>query len=431
MTSRVPPLAASLVILAALALLLVAADSPSPSAGDPAEPAEPNPAASAREVTEHLEAIRGLEFEEVPRVRTIAAKKWADRVARMAKRQAGGDPAAQAEAEAIGDFLRLSRLAPPDFEIEDATAGVGELVAGFYEPRDDRLYLVEQPLIGASGVERLTAHELEHALQDQVYPRSLKLGAVDGEQEIALSALIEGDASVVERRYARRYLGLSTAAADKSLLSPTNLAVGLPPALAASVRFPYTAGADFVGTLYRRGGWATVNEAFEEPPTTTEQILHPGKWFAREKGERAGTPSPAVLGSAWARGGTVESGELDALVILAAGVGADVAARAAKGWDGGAFATYRSGGAECEELCRDRRAAVAVYRWDTPADALEFAVAAERYLSTAVADEPGRGPTFAVEDGAAALAVAGEWSSMAFAPDRESAGRLAREAARE
>jgi hypothetical protein len=410
---RVPPLAASLVMLAALALLLVAADSPSPSAGEPAGPAEPHQAASAREVTERLEEIRGLEFEEVPKVRTLSAQKWADRVARMAKRQAGGDPDERAEAEAVGDFLRLSGLAPPDFEIEDATAGVGELVAGFYEPRDDRLYLVEQPLIGASGVERLTAHELEHALQDQVYPRSLKLGAVEGEREIALSALVEGDASVVERRYARRYLGLSTAAADKSLLSPTNLAVGLPPALAASVRFPYTAGADFVGTLYRRGGWEAVDEAFEEPPTTSEQILHPGKWFAGDEGERVSTPDAPVLGRGWRRLAEVESGELDALVILAAGVPADIAARAAKGWEGGAFAAYRLTGSKCEGICRKSRAAVVLYRWETPADATEFAVAASRYLAARV------------PDGATEVAVSGRVTRVAYAPSPALADRLA------
>ena len=417
-----PPLAASLAILAALVLALVAVDEPSPPAAP--EPPPPHRPASAQELAQRLTEIRGLEFDDVPRVRMLSADEWRARVAKMTERQ-DSDREALRESEAVAAFLRLAGLAPPSFEIQDATEGVGELVGGFYRPKANRLYLVEQPFQGPRGIERLSAHELEHALQDQSYPDALKLGALEGEEEIALSALVEGDASVVERRYARRHLGLSTAAVDRSLLSPANVAVGLPPALVASVRFPYTAGADFVGKLRRRGGWEAVDEAFGDPPTTTEQILHPGKWLAREDGERVATPPSSVLGSAWRRDATVESGELDALVILAAGVPADIAARAAKGWDGGTFAVYGIPGSSCQGICRDSRAAVAVYDWETPADAAEFAVAAEDYLSERVGGERDGDGTFVVDEGAADVAGNGRTTAIAFAPDAALATRLA------
>jgi hypothetical protein len=380
--------------------------------------------ASDREIATRLERIRGLEFEEVPKVETVGASEWRERTARRAEAGAG-NPAAQREAEAVADFLKLAGLAAANFELEDATQGVGELIGGFYQPRSNRLVLVEQPLLGPRGIEGVTAHELDHALQDQNFPRALKLGRVDGEAELGLSAIVEGDATVVERRYERRYLGVSGVEADKALLSPANLAVGLPPALVASVRFPYTAGADFVANLERRGGWELVDEAFRDPPTTTEQVLHPAKWIAREEGEKVELDGEAALGGAWRSLASVESGELDAIVILGAGVPADVANRAAKGWEGGEFEVLSVPG-ECEGVCRDRRAAVLAYRWESEEEANEFALAAARYLVARVSDGRRDGLTFPVPGGgAAALAVSGASTAVGWAPDARLAERLA------
>ena len=431
--TRVPPLLAGLAIVAALLLALVLTDEHptfEPSAEEAeAPPAEPYEEASPAAIAKRLEDVRELEFDEVPRVQRLTAAQWAKRVERSAKRK-GRDASELREAHAVEELLKLGGLAAPTFEVEDATAGIGELVGGFYRPKSNKLVLVENPIQGPRGDERVTAHEFEHALQDQSYPEALKLGGLDGEREIALSALVEGDASVVERRYARRHLAIDTLGTDKSLLSPTNLAVGLPPALVASVRFPYTAGADFVAALPRRGGWPLVDRAFRHPPTTTEQVLHPGKWLAGEKGARVEMPAPGVLGPGWSELATVESGELDAIVILAAGVGADVAKRAAKGWDGGAFAAYRLGGNPCAELCRDRRAAAVTYRWASAADAAEFGAAAARYLAARIGGSR-RGFTFDVGDGAATVAVDGRTTAIAFAPSAGDAERLARAAARD
>ncbi|HEX6115492.1 MAG TPA: hypothetical protein VFY99_00235 [Solirubrobacterales bacterium] len=432
---RIPPLLASFAIVLALAAALALTDGPPPpgAAAPAAEPPPPHEAASPQEIAARLERLRDLEFERVPEVRTLSAGEWRRKTAKMAE-EGAGSASEQREADAVADFLKLSGLATPDFEIEQATEGVGELIGGFYRPKSNRLVLVEQPLQGPRGVESVTAHELDHALQDQNYPDVLDLGSVTGEREIALSALVEGDAGVVERRYARRHLGISPAAEEKSLLSPANLAAGLPPALVASVRFPYTAGADFVATLERRGGWELVDDAFEDPPTTSEQILHPGKWIAGEEGERVEPDGAAALGPGWQSLATVESGELDALVILASGVPSDVAARAAKGWQGGAFEALRlpGGGTACRGVCRDRRAAVAVYEWEDDAEAVEFAAAAVRYLAERLSGGRRDGLTFPVGDGAAAaLAVDGRRTAVAYAPSPELARRLADDSALE
>ena len=426
---RLPPLLASLLIVAALGGTLALADEPDSPFGRSDEPESAPQAdfdpASDREIAMRLERIRALEFDEVPDVRTVSAEEWREKTARKAK-DGAGSAADQREAVAVADFLKLAGLAAPDFDIAQATQGVGELIGGFYRPKSNRLVLVEQPLQGPVGEEGITAHELDHALQDQNFPDSLKLGKVDGEAELGLSALVEGDATVVERRYERRYLGVSAIEADKALLSPANLAVGLPPALVASVRFPYTAGADFVANLERRGGWELVDEAFDDPPTTTEQILHPAKWIAREEGEELDLDLAGTLGDAWRSEAVVESGELDAIVILAAGVPSDVAARAAKGWEGGAFEVMSTGPSECEGTCRHARAAALAYRWESTDDAEEFALAAARYLSERVSEGRREGLTFPVKGGgAAALAVDGETTAIGWAPSPQAAERLA------
>jgi hypothetical protein len=422
---RIPQLLAGLVIVLGLGGMLALADGPDRPEPESERPVAPFEVASPERIAGRLEALRELEFERVPDVKKLTAEEWRKRT-REAAEKGPGNEGDRGEVEAVESFLKLSGLATSDFEAEQATEGIGELIGGFYRPKKNQLVLVEMPIQGARGEERVIAHEFEHALQDQHYPKALKLGALDGEAEIALTALVEGEASLIERRYARRYLGIDTADADKSLLSPTNLAVGLPPALVASVRFPYTAGTDFVAALRRRGGWELVDEAFEKPPTTSEQILHPGKFLAHEEGVDVSTPPASVLGPGWESIAEVESGELDATVILAAGVGADVAKRAAKGWEGGAFASYRlAGTGSCDGICRQEQAAVVAYEWETPADATEFAVAASRYLAVRLSEGRRQGTVFPIGDAAAALAVHGTTANIAYAPAPSLAQELA------
>lgn len=427
----VAPSVASLAILVAVVVSLALAaggETPPgerPPAGEPDPPPQkPFEAASPREIARRVADLRGLKFERPPRVRTVSADEWARRTRRAARRRAAeGDPGTIA----LEDFLKLSGLAHPDFEAEDATRGIGELVAGIYRPRSNRLIRIEQVLAGPRLDERVIAHELEHALQDQHHPRLLRdAGRGSSERELAVSALVEGDASIVERRYGRRHLGMEPIELDTSLLSPVNLALGLPPALVASVRFPYTSGADFVANLRRRGGWRLVNRAFRDPPTTSEQVLHPGKWVDRDREVPVSTGAAETLGPGWRRLGGSESGELDAVLILASGAPSDVARRAGKGWEGGRFEAFRRrGSGGCAEPCREDRAAVVVYRWERSSDAAEFAAAAEQYLTTRLLDGRRRGLTFEVDSAAATLGVGTRTTSIAYAPSGPLSERLA------
>jgi hypothetical protein len=429
----VAPSVATLAILGAVALALALSaggETPpgertaAPAAeGPPTEPFEP---ATPREIARRVAELRRLEFERPPRVRTVSTAEWRHRIERMAREDPGTRE--KRRLTALEDFLKLSSLAQPGFEAEEATEGIGELVAGLYRPKRNRLIRVEQGFAGPRLDERVIAHELEHALQDQHYPRVLgRLGKGTAERELAVAALVEGDASIVERRYARRHLDIETLELDTSLLSPANLALGLPPALVAAVRFPYTSGADFVAALRRRGGWELVDRAFRDPPTTSEQILHPAKWFDRDEPMEVSTGAAAALGPDWRRLAGVESGELDAILILASGAPADLAKRAGEGWEGGRFEAFRLRGARgrCPDPCREGRASVVVYRWQRPADAAEFAVTAEQYLANRLLEGRRRGLLFPVGSAAAALGIGRRATSIAYAPSAALSRRLA------
>ena len=424
-----PSVAALAVLLALAAALALAAGGETPpaervAAPEPEPPAEPFDPASPREIARRLEGIREIEFERPARVENVSAAEWRRRTLRATRRQGRLE---RRQTLALEDFLKLSGLARPGFEAEEAAQGIGELVAGVYRPKSNRLLRIEQPLAGPRLDERVIAHELEHALEHQHHPQVLDdLGEGSAERELAVSALVEGEATIVERRYARRYLGIETLELDTSLLSGANLALGLPPALVASVRFPYTAGADFVAALRRRGGWELVDRAFRDPPETSEQVLHPGKWLDRDDAVYVSTDAASALGPGWRRLGGSESGELDAILILASGAPADVAARAAKGWEGGRFEAFRRRGAgDCAEPCREDRAAVVAYRWERPADAVEFAEAAEGYLSARLLDGRRDGLTFPIGRAAATLGIARRATSVALAPSVRLSERLA------
>ena len=103
-------------------------------------------------------------------------------------------------------------------EFDDDVLGVaqesGDLAAAAYDPRTDELYVV-QDAVGVSPAltEFVLAHELNHALEDQQYDLSDRLGT--GDRDLALTALVEGTATVAMIRYARRFqnvLALSLAA---------------------------------------------------------------------------------------------------------------------------------------------------------------------------------------------------------------------------
>src|SRR6266516_2747471 len=261
--------------------------------------------------------------------------------------------------------------------------------AGFYDPRTKRLVVAESVpgarslgagllglLTGRDPVsEFLIAHELTHALQDQHYhlptrPEPLLDG--HGDRELARHALLEGDATlagfayVLGRQLDRRMIGV----VEQQLHGiPGELAKkypDLPELLRASLAFQYDDGTTFVGQALAAGGWAAVDRVHLDPPESTEQVLHPERYY-----DDRDRPIVVTLGgtdgleaSGFTRILEDTIGELGIRVLARRALPAARAAQVAEGWGGDRLRALRRG---------DDLVLVWMTAWDSPADAGEFA----------------------------------------------------------
>jgi hypothetical protein len=211
--------------------------------------------------------------------------------------------------------LKKLGLAPMDFQYRALMLRVlTEQVAGYYDPKTQQFHLADW--IDLDGQKPIMAHELTHALQDQHFNlrRFEHWPKGDSDAELAAHALIEGDATLAMALYVANN-PLIALAFLKSLAAAGMASAELdkaPRALRESLLFPYQDGEKWVSELYKRGGWTEVSQAFTTLPQSTEQILHPEKYFAHEAPVKVTLPdvtsvlnagSASVNSVQWAVGG--------------------------------------------------------------------------------------------------------------------------------
>jgi hypothetical protein len=404
------------------------------AAGAPAAPAAPVGAPGGSGPREAREARGAREAGESPKLKPlpVALERRMPELVRAAERYRGlklerrvpwgrvSEP--ELRREVLADFrqdLPPERLAEVELGLKafglipegmDLKTYVPELltsqIAGFYDPHRKVLAIVDRHggLLGKEAGAQLGAemtrkmedgllvHELTHAIQDQHFdldhlsgPDPLSDGGV------ARLALVEGDATLVmlddlihasieEVPEAR---GLVTelmadgggeegvAAAGKGLPGQKEMATA-PAWFRDQLLFSYSRGAAFCLEVRRRGGQKLLDYAFAaDPPRSSEQILHPEKWFGRRD-------DPVVI--AWpdlgrelpgyAKAAEGQLGEEGIAVLLRPALGeGEQAAAAAAGWGGDRFAVYRQGG---------RRLLAWIVDWDTEEAAARFQAAATR-----------------------------------------------------
>ncbi|PYQ24991.1 MAG: hypothetical protein DMF79_00400 [Acidobacteria bacterium] len=151
-------------------------------------------------------------------------------------------------------------------------------IAGFAVSADRRLSPANQLIL---------SHELRHALQDQYVDLHAQLPDAVGDfddRRVAWVSLLEGDATLVMERFLlRRLPGAEADGALSGLSLPTAPEVpGAPPVVRDQLVLPYLVGLDFVRALWQRGGATAIQQAWARPPESSEQVLHPEKYFARE-----------------------------------------------------------------------------------------------------------------------------------------------------
>lgn len=267
-----------------------------------------------------------------------------------------------------------------------------EEIAGFYDPRDKKLYIARAQVGKTKLNELLMAHEIDHALQDQHFAlhKFLKPNKRESDAAVARQALIEGDGTALMFEFMMQKMGMDKPWADtrttdamiaKMATSKKSAAAGrIPLVLSEGMLFPYMAGLGFVAHFRKHHPWKRIDAMYKKPPLSTEHILHPETY---ERYERPDTVTVNPIPSLSDHQLVYESvnGEFGLSLLLRQHAGVrmqtrgdvhaprEKAERATAGWGGDRIAVFTP---------PDHRGglpgtvAVMYTLWDGEADAIEF-----------------------------------------------------------
>jgi hypothetical protein len=380
------------------------------------------PAEQVRSLADEVEDIRDLSFREPVPPRFLGDEAIEPRILELFLEDY--TPAVADRETRI--FSTLGAI-PQGIDLTEVRArALGGSVAGFYVPDTGELVVRSSGELGP--LEWVTlVHELDHALTDQVLelpvPEEVQVGRED--QDMAALAVVEGDATLAMQRYS------SSLPLDQQfgLLDPEAIAqaeagmAGLPYILEQEMLFPYEDGLAFVCDLYQHGGWETVNRSYDDPPTTTAQILFPDRY---RQGEDALDPrDTGRLGARWRLDGTHALGAATLLWLLEAPGGDPARAIGDPVSGAGAW-----GGGELRLWTRGEASAVGLSLVERPGSDVLCSAVTDWYEASFPGAEPQGSATGGgrLIDGAtqdAAVVCEGDQVRVGIAPDPSAARRLA------
>lgn len=194
--------------------------------------------------------------------------------------------------EIRAEELTLKKLGfvPTDFRLRETMLSLlAEQTAAFYDYHRKKLYLIDWT--SSSLRASATVHELAHALADQSYSLEKFARRVehDSEASAARQAVVEGQADWLMRDYIKRHPAETTSGVVSD--PESTIFDKAPLYLRETLTFPYNEGETFQQAVYAKFGKAAFRKVFEEPPVSTQQILHPEKYFAGQKPVKVSLPS--------------------------------------------------------------------------------------------------------------------------------------------
>lgn len=195
------------------------------------------------------------------------------------------------EIHAEETVLKMFGLVPQDFDLTGETVDLlSEQAAAFYDYNKKRLFVLDTTT--SSDEQRLAlAHELAHALADQHHNlgKYMRSGNPDDDAATARQAVMEGQASWLSWAYLSLLTG-GKGEVPERLLNQLSASAGAdgddfpvyskaPLYIRESLVFPYNEGTRFQDAVFRKLGRGAFDEVFSHPPQSTQQILHPQKYF--------------------------------------------------------------------------------------------------------------------------------------------------------
>lgn len=324
---------------------------------------------------ETVAKTRGLAWKSEVKMTTLSGWEYGTRTGEVTEIFGGDD------LSAIGRLAAAGGVLPQDVDLGALAASFTAVSASAtYSPFDKQILLVER----GGKSESLMTHEMTHAMQDQHFDleRLLLRRPYSFDKAEAVFAVIEGDAVSVQRRFEQGaawervpLTQIGQREDERFATYRTQIGAFFPPLLLETFIFRYRDGVRFVEAVRRRDGQIGVDNLFRNPPASSEQILHPEKYFAGEQ-PRPATIDERMLGAlGWRQTTSTPLGEIGIRGVLLAGASAKDAAKAAAGWGGDTAYLFESSEAG-KSLFAWQTA------WDTHTDADEFFAAYNKLLET-------------------------------------------------
>lgn len=341
-------------------------------------------------IQKDVEAIRGESFKRPVSVELIDGPGFIEYA--KGRMQEMSTPELQSAEE---DIYKMLGLVPAEMDLMQATMKLLEgQVGGFYDPAGDIFYLMEAFTGGVAKV--ILAHELTHALDDQLYDLDAGFSTrlKNRDALAAYQSVVEGSGTAVMAVWTMKNIG---ALDPKDLEQAQSMGVDsladAPEVLWKPLMASYVTGQTFLQKGYRflkktdkdASIADATNKAFEKPPLSMEQVLHPEKYWDPKKRDDPKRVSLAIEGTdGWELLDRSVLGELQLALITREPEPVDFTNQmalaflkytnpAAEGWGGDQTLLYGKG---------DARRLVITTVWDTKEDSAEFAEAMQARLES-------------------------------------------------
>ncbi len=323
------------------------------------------------EIERQVVAIRGLEFKTPVDYNVLTRAQIKSTISGKL-----AEVFSEQEFRDMTSALAVLGLLPEGYPLREKYIDLlGEQVAAFYDQHQHKLFMYEDASLENAQNRVVLAHELTHALQDQHFglkrlPLEIK---TNDDMAAAASALVEGEATMVMSEYMLKNLSLK-ALKDNALASVTQNMSQLsnaPRYLREMLVFPYLRGQEFCASLLGGAGYKAVSAAYEKPPTSTAQILHPEKYFREPREEPVAIEWPDVVVNGQKPIADNTLGEMGVRIHIAQFTDDRTGEAAASGWRGDRYVCYDGGKALAWKTI-----------WASEGEAQEFVAAERRVLAT-------------------------------------------------
>lgn len=333
--------------------------SPTPSAGSAAPSSNPSKQVAgaspefikaADEVLSEMSRLLDLPIKE-PLKKSLRSKQAIrDYLVREEKEDKN-----DAERYADKKTLEAFGLIPKGFPLESFMLDVlTDQVAGLYDPKAKEFYIADW--IPVDEQRQVMAHELTHALEDQSFHIDpwIKSARPNDDAELARDSVSEGSALAAMFDYGLREQRTSIRdLPDMSLMirgnaleemnKDPNLAKA-PIVIRDELLFPYLAGTGFVQAFLKaHAGWEDLKLIFQNPPVSTQQIIHPDLYLSGTKPEKVALPDwKGIVPSDWKLLEENVMGEFGLDEILKQFLGQQRAEALSPAWTGDRYATMEN-----------------------------------------------------------------------------------------